>query len=316
MIISGQRIYYHELKQINMIINDAKELRELTGSYYANNDFSKITGDIELATEELEKIVGSALIARLEKFKSEDADLLRKVQRPVAILATLRLYQKNDLSHEDDGRKIKTATDGSEKTPWEWQLDRDDAMHLEEYYRATDTLIRYLDANNIPEWVNTPACQERQKLIIRNAEQLDRYCFIDKSERTYMLLVPFLREAQRAKVKRAYGMKWTDLLKEPLQPESDAHYAACMAVSLLAMSTALRRLPLHLIPGGVVRQFMSKNGMGDSHPASLADVEKVSTWLSQDAAYWIDEMKKARDGGQLDYSLLPKNDPRNKYCRL
>ena len=38
--------------------NGAKELRELTGSYYANNSFSKISGDIEVATEELTVLIG------------------------------------------------------------------------------------------------------------------------------------------------------------------------------------------------------------------------------------------------------------------
>lgn len=85
----------------------------------------------------------------------EDNELVRKVQRPIAIMATLRMYQKNDLSHEDDGRKFKMATDNSEKLPWEWQLDRDDALHLEEYYRSVDALIRYLNKTGLQEWMQT-----------------------------------------------------------------------------------------------------------------------------------------------------------------
>ena len=38
--------------------------------------------------------------------------------------------------------------------------------------------------------------------------------------------------------------------------------------------------------------------------------------MADDAATWIDEMKRARDGSMIDYELLPKNDRRNKYCRL
>lgn len=36
--------------------NGAQELRELTGNYYANNKFDKISGEIELATEELSSL--------------------------------------------------------------------------------------------------------------------------------------------------------------------------------------------------------------------------------------------------------------------
>lgn len=299
-----------------MLIETTKELRQLTGNYFANNDFSKIEMDIALATEELAKVVGRAVISRAERKDPEDADLLIKVQHPVALLATLRMYQKNDLSHEDDGRKMKTATDGSEKTPWEWQLDRDDALHLEEYYRATDALIRYLDEKKIAEWLDTPTARERAALMIRSAEQFDRYFPIDKSERTYLLLVPFIREAQRQTVQRAYGAQWPDLLAESAVPESDAHYAASMAVALLAVSTAIRRLPLNLIPGGVIRGYRNANGMQTSQPASLDEVQRTADWMTEDARLWVEQMKQARDGSTLDVELLPKNDRHNKYCRL
>lgn len=299
----------------------AQELRDLTGNYYANNKFDKIAGEIELAAEELAALVGDGVIALAGKYYVEpgedaDAELVRKVQRPIAILATLRMYRKNDLSHEDDGRKFKMATDGSEKLPWEWQLDRDDALHLEEYYRAVDTLIRYLNKKGLEVWTGTASYRLAQTLIIRSGEVFDSYFPIDRSERMFLMLLPFIREAQMLTVKRAYGKGWDELLEESGMPETDAHFAACKAVALLAMSMALRRLSLSLIPGGVLRKFMTENGMGESEPASLKDVDRLAGWMADDAATWVDEMKRARDGGQAEYELLPKNDKRNKYCRL
>lgn len=301
--------------------NGAQELRELTGNYYANNKFDKISGEIELATEELSSLIGDEAMKLVEKYYTEpdkdaDAELVRKVQRPVAILATLRMYRKNDLSHEDDGRKFKMATDNSEKLPWEWQLDRDDALHLEEYYRAVDILIRYLNKKELKEWTDTSLYKLSQTLIIRNGEAFDGYFPIERSERMYLMLVPFIREAQMLTVKRAYGSEWEELLKEKESSATDAHFAACKAVALLAMSMALRRLSLSAIPNGVIRKFMTENGMGESEPASLKDVERVAGWMADDAATWVNEMKLARDGGPVHYELLPKNDRRNKYCRL
>lgn len=299
----------------------AQELRNLTGNYYANNKFDKIAGEIELAAEELAALVGDGVIELAGKYYAEpgedaDAELVRKVQRPIAILATLRMYRKNDLSHEDDGRKFKMATDGSEKLPWEWQLDRDDALHLEEYYRAVDALIRYLNKKGLEVWTGTASYRLAQTLIIRSGEAFDSYFPIDRSERMFLMLLPFIREAQMLTVKRAYGKGWDELLEENGIPETDAHFAACKAVALLAMSMALRRLSLSLIPGGVLRKFMTENGMGESEPASLKDVDRLAGWMADDAATWVDEMKRARDGGQAEYELLPKNDKRNKYCRL
>lgn len=299
-----------------------KELREITGNYYANNDFNKISGEIDLASEELAMLVGEKVISLAEdsyhgKEENPDMELVKKVQRPVAILATLRLYRKNDLSHEDDGRKFKVATDNSEKLPWEWQLDRDDALHLEEYYKSVDALIRYLNKKELKEWIDSSLYKLSQSLIIRNVEAFDSYFPIERSERMFLMLVPFIREAQMLTVRRAYGNTWDSLVSENKVPESDVHFAACKAVALLAMSMALRRMSLSVIPGGIVRKFIAENGMGKSETVSLADVERVSDWMSDDAAIWIDEMKRARDGGgSSEYELLPKNDKNNKYCRL
>ena len=298
-----------------MLIDSSEQLRQLTGNYYANNDFSKIQGDIEQATEELAALVGEGVIAKAEQ--AEDIDPLRlKVQRPIAILATLRLYQKNDLSHEDDGRKFKVSTDGTDKLPWEWQLDRDDALQMEAYFRAVDALINHLNKTKPEEWTNTPLYRSMQQLIVRSGSDFDRYFPIQRSERTYLLLVPFIREAQLMTVQDAYGADWDKLLTETADNETAAHYAASMAVCLLAMATALTRLPLKLLPCGVVRGYMAESGMRESEPASLEDVRRASDWMRADASRWIDKMKRARDGSTPDYELLPRNHPRNKYCRL
>ena len=298
-----------------MLIDSSEQLRQLTGNYYANNDFAKIQGDIEQATEELAALVGEGVIAMAEK--AEDNDPLRlRVQRPIAILATLRMYQKNDLSHEDDGRKFKVSTDGTDKLPWEWQLDRDDALQMEAYFRAVDALINYLNKTKPEEWTSTPLYRSMQQLIVRSGSDFDCYFPIQRSERTYLLLVPFIREAQLMTVQDAYGADWDKLLTETADNETAAHYAASMAVCLLAMATALTRLPLKLLPCGVVRGYMAESGMRESEPASLEDVRRASDWMRADASRWIDKMKRARDGSMPDYELLPRNHPRNKYCRL
>nr|DAL01316.1 MAG TPA: hypothetical protein [Caudoviricetes sp.] len=299
--------------------NGSKELRDLTGNYYANNDFGKIITDIELAAEEVSGLIGAELYKKVEEWYREkkengDQELIKKVQRPIALLATLRMYQKNDLSHEDDGRKFKIATDNSEKLPWEWQLDRDDARHMEDYYKAVDALIRYLNTSDVKEWKESRTYKMSQLLLIRSGADFDIYFPIDKSERTFMLLLPFIKEAQLLYVKKAYGNGWDALLK--LEESNEVHFAACKAVTLLGMSIALRRMQLKIIPAGVIRGYVSASGAMNSDPASIEDIKLLSEWMKDDAMVWIDEMKKARDGGPVTYNLLPENDKHNKYMRL
>lgn len=300
--------------------NGTKELRELTGNYYANNDFSKIIGQIELVTDELITLIGKKVYDRADKAYNEDGEeqpyksLIRKVQQPIAILATLRMYQRNDLSHEDDGRKFKVASDDTEKLPWQWQLDRDDEMHLEDYYRAVDALIRYLNESDIAEWKETNTYVQMQNLLIRSGKEFDSYFPIDSSERTYIILLPLIREIQIQHTKKAYGSEWDKLLEEDRY--SDVRFAACKATALLAMSLALKRLPLSIIPSGVIRRYLAENGSVNSRSAGLRDIKIVSEWMHEDGMQWLDEMKQIRNGGEIHYELLPKNDPKNKYCRL
>ena len=246
---------------------------------------------------------------------SGDADtLIPLVQRPVALLACVRFFRRNDVSHEDSGRKVKVSTDDSEKIPWEWQLDRDDAVHMEQYYRSMERLITYLNDTKNKDWLETESVKLSGTLIIRDADAFERYFPIQSSARLYLLLVPFIREVQIRAIRPAYGTdKWTELLGDTAVPETDTHFAACKATALLAMSQAIRRMPLQLIPSGVIRGYLAENGMGASVPATLDEVARLSSWLEADAADWLERMKVFRDGDSGDLEVLPKNAKRNKY---
>ena len=310
--------------------NGAEELRDLTGNYYANNEFNKIKSDIKVATYHLCKIVGDAVYARaLQAYTNQEASgtdegqiadvakFVELVQRPIAIMATLQMYRKNDVSHEDSGRKVVVASDGTDKIPWEWQLDRDDAIHMEEYYQAVEQLIDYLNKTQLKEWMESEPKRLADTLLIRSGREFDKYFPIQSSERMYLLLVGFIREAQIRYIRPAYGAdKWDALLKDRSTPENEVRFAACKATALLSMSFAILRMPLQLIPGGVVRNYMSENGMRESLPASIDDVKRLASWLQQDATDWIAQMKDLRDGHVGDISLLPENDRRNKFCLL
>lgn len=86
----------------DIVRRGAEELRDLTGNYYANNEFNKIKSDIKVATYNLCKIVGDAVYERaLRAYTNKEesgtnegqiadvAKFVELVQRPIAIMATL-----------------------------------------------------------------------------------------------------------------------------------------------------------------------------------------------------------------------------------
>lgn len=302
----------------NLNKQGAAELRRMTGNYYVGNDFSAIEMDIEDATDELIQVIGRAVYDKAENayLKGEGNDqvrLVQLVQRPIALLATLHYFQRNDVSHEDSGRKVKLSSDGTDKIPWEWQLDRDDSIHLQAYYSAVERLIRWLNESKDADWQKSDAYRNAAGLLIRSGREFDTYFPISQSERMYILLLPFLREVQIDTVAPSYGEGFDKLL----DATSDVRYAASKALVLLTMSVALRRMPLQLIPYSVVQRFNAANGMSDSQPASLADTQRMAAMLEADAADWLERMRKLRDGTSgEDIPLLPSNSNTNKYFRV
>lgn len=302
----------------NLNKQGAAELRRMTGNYYAGNDFSAIEMDIEDATDELIQVIGRAVYDKAENayLKGDGNDqvrLVQLVQRPIALLATLHYFQRNDVSHEDSGRKVKLSSDGTDKIPWEWQLDRDDSIHLQAYYSAVERLIRWLNESKDADWQKSDAYRNAAGLLIRSGREFDTYFPISQSERMYILLLPFLREVQIDTVAPSYGEGFETLL----DATSDVRYAASKALALLTMSVALRRMPLQLIPYSVVQGFNAANGMADSQPASLADTQRMAAMLEADAADWLERMRKLRDGASgEDIPLLPSNSKTNKFFRV
>lgn len=304
----------------------SEELRTLTGDYYNNNNFDKMVPHIDLVTEDIIKIINKEVYGRAENaYKADhpsdlDSKLINCVQMPIAIFATLRMYQRNDISHEDTGRKVKIDKN-SESIPWEWQLDNDNKLHLDDYFKAVDRLISFLDSNenDIPEWKDSAAKKEANSLFIKNADRFEEYFPIEKSGRMYMLLLPFMREAERKYIKKVLGndyrrfIEGTNLTDEEIDLIRDY---ICPPIPLIAISIALKRLPLGLIPFGVVRKYTSASQtMHASQAASLDDIYKVSAALLDEAKEMINDLKKERNPSEK-YQLIPSNCRYNKYMSV
>ncbi len=307
--------------------NGTAELRALTGNYYKSNDFAKVEVFIDRATEELQDIVGNALITKVDKLYNSteeitdsDKTLIKKLQRPIAIRATLLLYQRNDISHEDSGRKVKLDND-NEKLPWEWQLERDDRIHLEDYYQGVDSLIKYLDEQKTEEWMITKKRLGIHGLLIRSGKDFDDF-FPLNSERVYIMLLPFLKEAQRKYIKPVFGEdRFDELLNTISQADGnttlpDEYEYSGAPLALMTISKALTRMPISIMPEGLVRQAIKTGGTETSTP-SLKDIKTVAKWLEEEAKVLIDDLKLLlRENKTKNYKLLPDNDKKNKYMRV
>lgn len=317
------------------------ELKELTGSYYANNDFNKIKTELLLETERLIDLIGEPIYNRAaahylsERYlvtadqtpeeKLNDS-LVQHIQLPVALMASFKFYQSNLVSHEDGGRKVK-IDEANEKMAWEWMLDRDDDAHTRKAFATIDRLIRFLDKTDLPEWKDSDQKLATRQLFINNTEAFNDTYPIDNSPRFFYSTLPFNKEVQRKVILKALGAeKYAELLAYFQSPPDQEDPALEKLLSLVkivipihVMVLAVKRFPVQVLPEGVVQQYKSLSESRNASQAASAEVLKAFTLnLERDAAQALDDLKrelKSQDPDAHKYQYLPKNDPCNVYFR-
>ena len=298
-----------------MLIKSSEELRELTGSFYANADFTRISHIVETVQREVATIIGQATMTWLES-DGKDSDAADACRTAIAYMATLRYYRLNDISHEDMGRKVKIDHE-NEARPFEWQLARDDRMHLEEYYRALDRLVFCLNDNE--HFMATDICKHIDTLIVKDADCLTWLTGVDPSPWLFLRLVPNLAESQRF-VEKAFGSVF-DPEDFPHFPDTDTMmYAAQKAVALGAIALMGRRTSLQALPYGLMKLFESDGGGNRQEAAAIDRLDDYLKHLSSQQHYWLNEMKTLRDESrnleQATRLQMPENDPHDKFMRL
>ena len=290
-----------------MIITTAEQLRSLTGSYYANNDFSKIENTVKAVEQELCTTLGMQTLDNLQN------DTLLAAQQAIAFMATMRFYRLNDISHENAGRKVKIDKE-NEARPFEWQLARDDRAHLEEYYRALDRLISLLQDNT--EFQESKLYKRSQSLIVEDADALSYLTGVDPSPWLYLRMIPYLDESQRFAAK-AYGSGFRTAIADAADDLKDA---AQRSVALGALALMGRRTSLQTMPYGLMKLTVSEGGGNVKGGATLDELDAYLKKLSKEQRYWIEEMKRLLDEAAgleaASHLQMPENDKHNKFMRV
>lgn len=298
------------------------ELHDLTGTFYAANRYENIAVEIEAATAEVARTIGTALMKRAEQYYSSemysptgtslDDILVRMLRLPVACLAMRRYFQQNIVSHEDSGLKLKVGDD--EKVPWEWMFDRDDRALQEKYYRSLDALYDFLEDNDVPEWTTSPLHEAVQEAIVHGMADFERVYPIDHSYYTYFMLLPLIVEMQEARLRPVLKERWDTMVSGENRP---VLRLAQRYVILLAMATAVERWSLEVFPQAIARRFTpSYQGNRESTAATTAEMEWFVKSLQRQAADALQDMITAINQEEHPYEhypLLPDNDKRNKF---
>lgn len=336
----------------------AKELKKLLGFIYKSNNFENMISFIGFAENDIRKIISDAVFNVAQAHYqgvnysiAPDTDhpeyavldnLVSSIQLPVALHAYRRYAVQNDLAHSDKGRSIIVT--GEEKPAFEWMIDKSDKSLLDIAHEATDLLLEFLDKYcdamyapdpakpdeqvNLLPWAASSQFRLIRELFITK-DGFDTEFFIGGSRRVFLAVAPFIRSVQKNEILASLGTVKYELVKASLLEGSPSTEIETLlskirpALALFAMSKAVLRLSVEVLPNGIFSNFItgtinSKSAAADPlrvqvsnllNTQALAELARLQDYLSR-------QMIEAAGGTVEPVDLTERIDPLLKYVRL
>lgn len=279
--------------------NGAAEIVRAIGLIANGIDFSKWEPILPLGVRDVVAIIGPTPVLKLSQYYIDGPELesdespddmdaaLAYLQQAVALFTWLRVIPTLDAQHDEGGRSRRLGE--NEKGLTALQEYKDEANILRMAYEAVDALIDTMTAGELPFWLLSAKYAQRENLLLRSREQFDEFYFIGSS-RLYVTLLPLIREVQECEVEPIIGRKrMVECLNYPT-PRPAMRETAARAVALLTMKKAVERLPVQVIPEGVV-QVQQSQPVNSKLRAEQSARQSVAASLGNDAARLLSRLQ-------------------------
>lgn len=289
------------------------ELKELLGFIDADLKLKNLIPDIITATNDVIDLIGlevynQAVALYAEgTIAEEDKPFIYAVRYPIAVNA-YRLYSpSNDVSHTNNGRKMRQ--DEGEKLPFQWLLDSDNAALEKRYYRALEALIKFLDRSKVTTetvdtiytiWTASDAFKATQKLFIRTVDEFDEF-FPIQSRLLLIKLAPGISKCEQYEILSRVGKEKISTLKSaliantPITDVTDLALIRLIREASVAYSLAwvLPRLSVQLYPEGVLQMVTSEKATTKgAKPPLKSEIESARQAFTEDAKRAFIEIEK------------------------
>ena len=174
----------------------------------------------------------------------------------------MRLLPSLDAGHSNSGRKKIVGSEERALTAVEAYKDETNILNLG--YEALEDLLSYLETNAIPEWLTSETRKSTANLLVPTLEIFNEKFKIG-SARLFYTLVPMLREVQDLQVVSVIkATRVTEIIEAFAEKADDRSEPQKALVTLTqdyirrpmvlaTMALALQRLPVELMPEGIVQ---------------------------------------------------------------
>lgn len=276
--------------------------------------FEKWAPALPLGTRNLAAIVGRDVVNELDGLyrKSEPSgeELLAVAlaQQAVAMFTWLKILAPLDAQHGNAGRGKTLGENQHGMTALQEWEDKESIRAMA--YEATDALIEVLDTNEWPWWTGSVKCRQRAMLLLPSKEVFDEYYMIG-SHRLFLTLLPMIAEVQAGDIVPIVTAAHMAQLLSGDGLEDDVRLRlldlARRPLALLTMKKAVERLPVEVLPEGIV-QVQQQATVKQKLRAEKSAREAVAASLGADAERYLQLLQDAvcaldSDEGEVDYYL-------------
>lgn len=264
----------------------SKELVAALGMIDIETDYSKWSPYIPLSVRKLTTIVGpevydnAVLFYEKETPGEKELELIKMVQQSIALFTWVKIIPTLDAQHGKAGRSKRLGDNQTGLTALQEFKDEANIMNLA--YESVDALVAFLDSERFDFWLSSSKKKALNQLLIKSKEQFDEYYTIG-SHRLFLTLIPIIREVQdRSIIPVITQARFKKLLDTDVSL-ADIERAVCRPLALLTMQKAIQRLPIEVLPDGIVQ--VSQVGSIKQKEKAEAEARKtVAASLGEDAA--------------------------------
>lgn len=278
-----------------------KELVNVLGLIDRDLEFSKWEPILPLATKELVSIIGPEPVTALDAYYREDTktqadadkdwdEALRLAQQAIAMFAWIRVIPTLDAQHSTAGRGKHLGENEHGMTAVQEFKDEENIRSMA--YQAVDALVAEMEEKAFSWWTSSKKHQQLQTLLIRDKDTFDEF-FVIGSHRLFLTLIPMIREVQDAYLVPILGyQRMSALLDGTSDLPANILPMVQRPLALLAMKRAVERLPIEVLPDGIV-QVQQVGMVRDRMKAEQQARNSVAQNLSKDAEEFLNILTNA-----------------------
>lgn len=320
-MIRTANVFWKKTDDMRLFNRDGRGAEEIVASIGLIGNgisFDKWEPLLPLGIRDVTAIIGRKPVEKLAAFyeggeKPDDDEFpdttvvaLRYLQQAVAYFTWIKMIPTLDAGHDTNGRGKRLGENERGMTALQEFKDEENVKRLA--YEYVDALIEALDCGCYKWWTDSERYRLREGLLVRNKETFDMY-YHTGSHRLFVTLLPIMREVQQVEVAPVLGEYLSKILSndEQIKDKRDRlNDTASRALVLLTMKKAVERLPVEVIPEGIV-QVQQSQPIKQRLKAEKEARQAVAASLGEDAQKQLERLSSLideLDGGEVDGSIL------------